>query len=177
MFRSHLSWGSLKSRGVAQKALRWNVLFFFDAHGVLFTLSLLSAPFIKGTYYKINCPHVWSKPWRPYLIVHCVKYCFTIFEPRQTKTNQLFSYAFSSWHMSRNVRLGKFSLFFPMWGKVFPNLLGAKKNWMFMVMREVGEWARILERFVTLMTPFADDNSINSNLCAPHTKIQHQKQN
>ena len=97
----------------------------------------------------------------------------------RTKTNQdqSFSHAFSSWHMSRNVRMGKFSLFFQMWGNVFPNLLGAKKNWMFMVMREAGEWARILERFVTLMTPFADDNSINSNLCASHTKIQHQQQN
>ena len=26
---------------------------------MLFTLSLLSAPFIKGMYYKISCPHVW----------------------------------------------------------------------------------------------------------------------
>ena len=120
-----------------------------------------------------------SKTWGPYLMVHCIKYVLLLLSHIRTKTNQdqSFSHAFSSWHMSRNVRMGKFSLFFQMWGNVFPNLLGAKKNWMFMVMREVGEWARILERFVTLMTPFADDNSINSNLCAPHTKIQHQKQN
>ena len=55
----HMSLGQLKSRWVAQKALRWIVLFFFDAHAVLFTLSLLSTSFIKGLYYKTSWAHVW----------------------------------------------------------------------------------------------------------------------
>ena len=57
-----------------QKALRWIVLFFFDAHAVLFTLSLLSTSSIKGLCYKTSYPHVclirvfdWAKmqtiPW------------------------------------------------------------------------------------------------------------------
>ena len=37
---------------------KYYVLFFFDAHAVLFTLSLLSTSFIKGLYYKISYPHV-----------------------------------------------------------------------------------------------------------------------
>ena len=37
----------LKSRWVAQKALRWNVLFLVDAHAVLFALALLSGSFCK----------------------------------------------------------------------------------------------------------------------------------
>ena len=97
------------------------------------------------------------------------------FEPRRTQTIRS---RLDTWvGMCKKSKNGQILSLFQMWGKVFPNLLGAKKNWMFMVMREVGEWARILERFVTLMTPFADDNSINSNLCASHTKIQHQQQN
>ena len=37
----------LAGRWVAQKALRWNVLVWFDEHAVLFTLALLSGFFYK----------------------------------------------------------------------------------------------------------------------------------
>ena len=37
-----------------KKSLRYDVLFFFAAQAVLFTFSLLGAPFIKVTYHKNN---------------------------------------------------------------------------------------------------------------------------
>ena len=50
----------LKSRWVVQKALRWNVLFLFDAHAVLFTLYLLSGFFYKSGYQTTMLQFVWT---------------------------------------------------------------------------------------------------------------------
>ena len=43
----------LAGRWVAQKAKRWNILFSFEKHAVLFTLALLSGFFIKGRVKKV----------------------------------------------------------------------------------------------------------------------------
>ena len=38
---------------------------------MLFTLSLLSASFIKGLYYKISCPHVWDRQKEKHILPKC----------------------------------------------------------------------------------------------------------
>ena len=71
-----------------QKALRWIVLVFFDAHAVLFPLSLLSTSFIKGLYYKTSYPHVWKWPCQlnvlpyPLSLIYLPRSCLQPVMPR-----------------------------------------------------------------------------------------------
>ena len=63
--------GRLRVEGLWKKTLRTNVLFFFHAHAVLFTLYPLSASYIKGWYYKISCPRVWDRQREKHILPKC----------------------------------------------------------------------------------------------------------